>query len=79
MTNAIGSAFGEMPIFASQASGATDSMWYRALGIPSYGASGTFLKMSDDFSHGLNERVPTGHIQASLVYYTTLLAALASQ
>ena len=79
VTNAIGLAFGEMPIFASQASGATDSMWYRALGIPSYGASGTFLKMSDDFSHGLNERVPTGHIQASLVYYTTLLATLASQ
>jgi carboxypeptidase PM20D1 len=78
VTQAIGLAFGDMPIIASQASGATDSMWYRALGIPSYGASGTFLKMSDDYSHGLNERVPTGHIQASLLYYTTLLAALAS-
>ena len=78
VTQAIGLAFGDMPIIASQASGATDSMWYRALGIPSYGASGTFLKMSDDYSHGLNERVQTGHIQASLLYYTTLLAALAS-
>ena len=53
-------------------------MWYRALGIPSYGASGTFLKLSDDYSHGLNERVPTDNIEASLLYYTTLLTALAS-
>lgn len=78
VTHAISLAFGEMPIIASQASGATDSMWYRALGIPSYGASGTFLKLSDDYSHGLNERVPTDNIEASLLYYTTLLTALAS-
>ena len=78
VTKAISLAFGEMPIFASQASGATDSMWYRALGIPSYGASGTFMKVSDDYSHGLNERVPTGYIQASVEYYMTLLRGLAS-
>ena len=57
----------------------TDGMHFRAAGIPSYGVNGSYGKNSDSFSHGLNERVPTGHIQASLVYYTTLLATLASQ
>ena len=77
VTRAIHSAFGEVPIIAAQASGASDSMWYRALGVPSYGASGTFMKESDDYSHGLNERVPIGNIGKSIAYYIALLTELA--
>ncbi|WP_427963658.1 M20/M25/M40 family metallo-hydrolase [Altererythrobacter sp.] len=78
-TKAVHSAFGNVPIIASQASGASDSMWYRALGVPSYGASGTFTKDSEDYSHGLNERVPIGNIDRSLKYYEVLLTELASK
>lgn len=78
-TRAVHSAFGEIPIIASQSSGASDSMWYRAAGVPSYGASGTFIKDSDEFSHGLNERVPIGNIPRTLAYYITLLTDLASK
>lgn len=78
-TRAVHAAFGQVPIIASQSSGATDSMWYRALGVPSYGASGTFTKDSDDYSHGLNERVPIGDIGKSLKYYDVLLRELASK
>ena len=78
-TRAVHAAFGQVPIIASQSSGATDSMWYRALGVPSYGASGTFTKDSDDYSHGLNERVPIGNIGKSLKYYDVLLRELASK
>ena len=78
-TKAVRSAFGEVPIIASQSSGASDSMWYRALGVPSYGASGTFTRDSDDYSHGLNERVPIGNIGKSLRYYEVLLTELASK
>lgn len=78
-TRAVHAAFGEVPIIASQSSGASDSMWYRALGVPSYGASGTFTKDSDDYSHGLNERVPIGNIGKSLKYYDVLLRELASK
>lgn len=78
-TKAVHTAFGEVPIIASQASGASDSMWYRALGVPSYGASGTFTRDSDDYSHGLNERVPIGNIGKSLKYYDVLLRELASK
>lgn len=78
-TRAVHKAFGEIPVIASQASGASDSMWFRALGVPSYGASGTFMRESDDYSHGLNERVPLGNIERSLVYYRLLLTALSSR
>ena len=78
-TKAVHMAFGDVPIIASQASGASDSMWYRAMGVPSYGASGTFTKDSDDFSHGLNERVWTGNIAKSIQYYHVLLTELAGK
>lgn len=78
-TRAIQAAFGKVPVIAAQASGASDSMWYRALGVPSYGASGTFMRESDDFSHGLDERVPISNIGKSLEYYRLLLTELASK
>jgi carboxypeptidase PM20D1 len=78
-TRAIQGAFGEVPVIAAQSSGASDSMWYRALGVPSYGASGTFMRESDDFSHGLDERVPIGNIGHSLTYYRLLLTELSSK
>lgn len=64
------------PIFPRQASGASDSMWYRALGVPSYGASPTFSKDSDDYAHGLNERVALSNIKPGIVYYLSLFADL---
>jgi carboxypeptidase PM20D1 len=54
-------------------------MWYRAIGVPSYGASATFMKDSDDFSHGLNERISLSNIKPGIVYYTSLLRDLASK
>ena len=78
-TKAIEASWGKMPIIASQASGASDSMWYRALGVPSYGASGTFMRDADDFSHGLNERSPLVNVRPAIVYYLTLLRDLGSK
>lgn len=78
-TKAIRASFGNVPVIASQASGASDSMWYRALGVPSYGASGTFMKDSDGYAHGLNERVPITNIAKSIDYYHVLLTELASK
>ncbi|MDE2595272.1 MAG: M20/M25/M40 family metallo-hydrolase [Sphingomonadales bacterium] len=69
-------AYPGVPVFPSQSSGASDSMWYRAKGVASYGASPTFIKDSDDFSHGLNERVPLSNIRPGLTYYLTLFTDL---
>ena len=48
--------------FPAMASGASDSMWFRYHHVPSYGASPIFIKASEDFSHGLNERTPIANI-----------------
>lgn len=79
VTKAIRASFGDVPILASQSAGASDSMWYRALGVPSYGASGTFMKDSDGYAHGLNERVPITNIAKSIDFYHVLLTELASK
>lgn len=73
---AMGAAWGKVPVIPAQSSGATDSMWYRAKGVPSYGVSPIFIKDSDEFSHGLNERVELRNIRPGLTYYLSLLPAL---
>lgn len=76
---AVKAAWGPVPIIPSQSSGASDSMWYRALGVPSYGASASMIKDSDEFAHGLNERIGMLNIGPGVVYYTTLLKDLAAK
>ncbi|HEY7852062.1 MAG TPA: M20/M25/M40 family metallo-hydrolase, partial [Caulobacteraceae bacterium] len=65
-----------VPIFPSMASGASDSMWFRYHHVPSYGSSPVFSKDSDDFAHGLNERVPIANIDPAITYYLSLLTDL---
>ena len=57
--------------------GASDSVYYRALGIPSYGVSGLFMRGSDVFIHGLNERIPVAAIAPALLHWRVLIGALA--
>ena len=57
--------------------GASDSVFYRALGIPAYGVSGLFMKESDVFAHGLNERIPVAAIAPALVHWRVLITELA--
>ena len=73
---AMGKAYPGVPVFPSMAAGASDSMWFRYHHVPSYGASPVFMKESDDFSHGLNERTPIAAIAPSVVYYRSLLTEL---
>jgi carboxypeptidase PM20D1 len=65
-----------VPIVPSQSSGASDSMWFRAKGIPSYGISPLFIKDADDYAHGLNERIALNNIRPGLVFYFSLLTDL---
>jgi carboxypeptidase PM20D1 len=76
VNRAMGRIYPGVPVFPSMASGASDSMWFRYHGVPSYGASPTFLKESDDFSHGLNERTPVMNIAPGITYYLSLFADL---
>src|SRR3954471_9839323 len=73
---AMGEVYPGVPVFPSQASGASDSMWFRYHHVPSYGASPVFIKNSDDFSHGLNERTPISNIAPAISYYLSLFRDL---
>ena len=59
-----------------QEAGATDSMHFRAHGIPSFGVGGVFMKPGDSFAHGLNERVPVATFDPGVVWWETLLKTL---
>jgi acetylornithine deacetylase/succinyl-diaminopimelate desuccinylase-like protein len=76
VTKAMGKVRPGVPVFPSMASGASDSMWFRYHHVPSYGASPTFIKDSDDFSHGLNERTPVSNIAPGITYYLSLFTDL---
>jgi len=73
---ALAGVYPGVPMFPSMSSGASDSMWFRFHGVPSYGASPMFTKASEDFSHGLNERAPIANIAPGIDYYLVLLKEL---
>lgn len=64
-------------VMPGMSAGATDSLYFRALGVPSYGVSSLFMQAQDGFAHGLNERVPVAGIPASLAQWDTVVRALA--
>jgi acetylornithine deacetylase/succinyl-diaminopimelate desuccinylase-like protein len=73
VTRAVHKIHPGIEVIPSQSSGATDGLVFRAAGIPTYGAAGLFIRDKDDFSHGLNERIPIDGFYASLDYWYYLL------
>jgi carboxypeptidase PM20D1 len=67
-----------LPIIPAMSAGATDGMHFRALGVPTYGVSGLYIKASDDFSHGLNERIPLAAIDPALAHWNSIIRDLAN-
>jgi acetylornithine deacetylase/succinyl-diaminopimelate desuccinylase-like protein len=76
VTKAIHLGYPKVPVFPTMSAGASDSMWFRNEHIPSYGVSPLFMKDSDRFAHGLNERVPVGDVQPSVTYMLSLFTDL---
>jgi acetylornithine deacetylase/succinyl-diaminopimelate desuccinylase-like protein len=72
----LASVYPGVPMFPAMSSGASDSMWFRYHGVPSYGASPVFIKPSENFSHGLNERTPIANIPPAIDYYLSVIPAL---
>jgi carboxypeptidase PM20D1 len=65
-----------LPIIPQMSAGATDSLHFRLQGVDSYGVAGIFLKPSDDYSHGLNERAPIASIDGALDHWHVLITTL---
>ena len=49
--------FGSIPVIPTMSTGATDSKYFRAIGIPAYGVSGIFGDPNDGRAHGRDERI----------------------
>jgi acetylornithine deacetylase/succinyl-diaminopimelate desuccinylase-like protein len=64
------------PIIPSMSAGTTDGLFFRKEGIDTYGVTGIFMKPSDEFAHGLNERVPVDSIPGALEHWHVLLTEL---
>jgi acetylornithine deacetylase/succinyl-diaminopimelate desuccinylase-like protein len=65
------------PVVPTQAAYATDGAVYRNAGIPTYGVGGVFIMDSEEFAHGLNERIRVNEFYKGLTYWDVLIKALA--
>jgi acetylornithine deacetylase/succinyl-diaminopimelate desuccinylase-like protein len=66
-----------LDVVPGMSAGASDSMYFRNAGVPSYGVSPNFGKPGDDFSHGLNEKLLASEVPAALDFWHSLLTKLA--
>jgi acetylornithine deacetylase/succinyl-diaminopimelate desuccinylase-like protein len=66
------------PVVPTQAAYATDGAVFRNAGIPTYGVGGVFIMDSEEFAHGLNERIRVNEFYNGLTYWDVLIKALAS-
>ncbi|HSM06120.1 MAG TPA: M20/M25/M40 family metallo-hydrolase [Longimicrobiales bacterium] len=67
------------PVIPYQAPYATDGYRFRAAGIPTYGIMGLFMKPSDQFAHGLNERVEVRSFFRGLEFWKAVIGELAGR
>jgi carboxypeptidase PM20D1 len=74
---AIHAEYPNVPIIPHLSLGASDGAHFRAAGISSYAMMGIFIKNSDEFSHGLNERTPVESLPLSMRIWHRLLRDLA--
>ncbi len=76
ITRAVHANYPGVPIVPYLESGGTDGKAYRKAGIPTYASSGLFMKSSEMFAHGLNERLPTRAFYEGLEHIYVLAVAL---
>jgi len=79
VTAAVHANYPGVPIVPGMSAGATDGVFFRAAGIPTYGVGEIFLRDEDDFAHGLNERVPVTSFYNGLTHWRVIITALAGR
>jgi acetylornithine deacetylase/succinyl-diaminopimelate desuccinylase-like protein len=77
VTRAVHAQYPGLVVTPYMSAGATDGLFFRAAGIPTYGVGGIFIRDDDEYSHGLNERVPVDSFYRGLTHWRTLITELA--
>ena len=67
----------ETPVIPTMATGASDSVYTSAVGLPSYGVSGLAIETSDVRAHGKDERLPVESFYRGMQFYYEYVKALA--
>lgn len=78
VTDAVHALHPGTPVVPTQEAGATDGLYFRAAGIPTYGVGAAFIKESDSFAHGLNERLPVKSFYDDLQHWYLLVKAISA-
>lgn len=79
VTRAVHANYPGVVVTPYMSAGATDGLYFRAAGIPTYGVGGIFIREADDFSHGRDERVPVASFYAGLAHWRVLINELAGR
>lgn len=77
VTKAVHARHPGVPVAPYQESGGSDGLHFRAAGIPTYGVGETFVKDSEVFAHGLDERIPVASFYDGLEHWYVLLKEVA--
>ena len=70
--------FWGVPVIPSMSTGASDGLYLRNAGIPTFGVSGLFAEIGDNRAHGRDERVAVASFYDSLQFLYTLVKRMAS-
>lgn len=78
-TKSVRSLYGpDIAIIPHMSTGATDGLYFRAAGIPVYGAEASWgISPDDERAHGLDERIPMRSIYNNVVHWENMLRDLA--
>lgn len=68
----------KIPVIAEMETGASDSIYTNAAGLPSYGVSGVAIDRNDVRAHGRDERLRVASFYAGLDFYGRVLRTLTS-
>jgi acetylornithine deacetylase/succinyl-diaminopimelate desuccinylase-like protein len=68
-----------IPVTPVMENGATDSIYFAQVGIPSYGYSAIALERDDDRAHGQDERLPVDSYWKSLDFFYSFATALGGE
>jgi acetylornithine deacetylase/succinyl-diaminopimelate desuccinylase-like protein len=68
-----------VPVIPIMGTGATDSLYFRQMGIPMYGVSGLFSDIDDNRAHGKDERIGVKGLYEGQEFLYRLVKTLASK
>ncbi|MCP4978827.1 MAG: M20/M25/M40 family metallo-hydrolase [Maribacter sp.] len=79
ITRAVDVRYPGINIMGIMESGATDGMYFRKAGIPTWGSSSVFMNPDEMYAHGLNERLPIAAFYEGLDHWTIIIKELAGK